>query len=134
LARPPSWRRYLVGQGFLAIIVPAGIERALVLGDPFLEDMVRSVAGARTVVHEERAVRRHLFYVGDELLGLVRQVSDCCQCPSNESAWRIGSSETRMTPANGVASSSIRKIAPVTERAHTISTTTTVALPGPKRP
>ncbi len=36
----------LVLQGFLAVIIPAGVELALVLGDPFLGGVVRSMASA----------------------------------------------------------------------------------------
>src|SRR5262249_16640154 len=66
----------LLGQSFLAIIIPAGVKGTFVLGDPFLRAVVRCVAGAGAVVQEERAIRRHLFQIGDELLGLVRQVGD----------------------------------------------------------
>src|SRR5215472_6296359 len=49
-------------------------------------------------------------------------------------ALRNGALDTRMTPANGRASSRIRKIAPATESAQTPSVATTVTFVGAYRP
>ena len=52
----------LPGQRLLAELVPALVELALVLGDPLLRHVVRSVRGARGEVDEERLVRRERFH------------------------------------------------------------------------
>ena len=46
----------LAREGFLAQLVPALVELALVLVGPFLGHVVRGVAGARREIHEERLV------------------------------------------------------------------------------
>ena len=58
----------------LAVLVPAGVELALVLVGPLLGDMVRRVAGAGAVVQVERLVRRVDVGVLDELDRPVGQV------------------------------------------------------------
>src|SRR6266566_4367371 len=48
----------LARERFLAILVPAAVEFALVLVGPLLRHVVRRVGGARSVIQEERFVRR----------------------------------------------------------------------------
>ena len=72
----------LADQRFVANLVPALIELALVLGDPLLRHMVRRVRGARREVGEERLIRRdRLLEVGpfDRLVGQVGHRSHSCK-------------------------------------------------------
>ncbi len=64
----------LAGQRLLAQLVPALVELALVLGDPFLRHVMRRVRGAGREVDEERLVRRQRFLRLDPLDGLVGHV------------------------------------------------------------
>ena len=57
---------FLTGECFLAVDIPALIEFALVFVRPFLGNVVRSMLGSRTEIHEEWLVRSHLLGVGDE--------------------------------------------------------------------
>ena len=67
-------QRDLPRQRFFAQLVPAAVEAALVLGDPFLGHMMRRMGGARCEIHEERLVRRERLlelHPGDGLVGHV---------------------------------------------------------------
>ena len=64
----------LSGEGLLAQLVPALIELALVLVDPFLRHVVRRVAGAGREIHEERLVGHQRLLLAHPLDRLVRHV------------------------------------------------------------
>src|SRR5262249_40348005 len=64
----------LLREDFLAVLIPAVVELALVLVGPLLRHMLRRVHRAGAEVKEERLVGRELLGISDELHGLVRQV------------------------------------------------------------
>ena len=64
----------LAREGLLAQLVPALVELALVLVDPFLRHVVRGVAGARGEVHEERLVGHQRLLLARPLDRLVGHV------------------------------------------------------------
>ena len=64
----------LLGQGALAVRIPAVVERTLVAVGPFLADVMRRVHRTEAQVQVERLVRIDLLGVGDELHRPVDQV------------------------------------------------------------
>src|SRR5262249_41363025 len=60
-------------EGVLAVFVPALIELALELGDPFLGGVMRSVRRAGRVVDKERTIGGRGFFFADIFDPLVRQ-------------------------------------------------------------
>ena len=64
----------LARERFLAQLVPALVELALVLLDPVLRHVVRRVAGARREIHEERLVGHQRLLLARPLDRLVRHV------------------------------------------------------------
>ena len=107
-----------------AISVPAVVELAFVLVGPFLEDLVRAVAGARRPVEEERLVRRERLMSSQPVDAALREVFAQMILLVVRRLDRVGVLDEAWFPLRGLAGEEAVEIVeamsgrPAVERAH----------------